>query len=240
MKKISILFIALGLAACGDEAGTVTLEGLLQAVQQGFLVPVDPAPTVAVVGRNADEFTTIVSSTVAGDQVSFRIKNLPKAQDLVFRTSGSGLETVISFPVSTSSETVQSLPILIAGSIGAFIALAEDDAGINIDVDTSLGIVAGVVAPTFGNGVVSTGGPVVSVRMVQKNEDIEISYMGPYYFDSGGNLVDSGSCPDTECNYIFFDVPEGAYRFQQLGTGEQVLDEKDVVVLASQMTFGME
>lgn len=240
MKRILGVLSIFFLMHCSESGNTVTFQGLLQAVQEGVVIPLEPIPTVTVLGRNADEFEVAFEGTAASAQIPFTLKDLPANQELVFQTGGTTLETVLSFPVSTSSDAAQSIPVLAGGSISAFIDLAEDDGGINIDVDTSLGIVAGIVSPSFTDSVVSTAGTVDSVRMMQKNADDPVLYQGPFYFDSGGNLVDAGSCPDAECNYIFFDVPEGTFRFQKLDSSDQVLAQQDVVVLASRLTFGME
>ncbi|MCB0271635.1 MAG: hypothetical protein KDD46_01320 [Bdellovibrionales bacterium] len=227
-------------ASCGGGSSTVTLDGILQAVQQGINVPTDPVPTVSILGRNADEFEMAVSTATASSQVQFTLKGVPADQDLVFRVSGSAIESVLSFPINASEDGSHRVPVLIGNSISTFIAMAENPSGINIDVDENLGIVAGILQPPFSDSVVSTGANTDRVRMVQKNTNTEITYDGPYYFNSQGDLVDSGSCPDQECNYIFFNVPEGSFRFQKLDSGSNVLAQNDVVVLASQLTFGME
>lgn len=240
MRAYVVLVASMFLFRCGSEGGTLNWQANLQMVQPGEIISLNPLPVITVQGRNANEFELVINATSASANIPFELRGIPRNQALTFEVSGASLETVLSFPIVTGDDN-PSLPALVGGTIGVFIDLAEDDDGINIDVNTSLGIVAGVIAASFSDEVVSTtGGSVASVRMVQKNNDTEVSYQGPFYFNSTGNLVDSGGCPDAECNYIFFDVPEGLYRFQRLGASDNVISEQDVVVLASQLTFGMQ
>jgi hypothetical protein len=226
------------LFGCGDDTGVTTIEGTLQGVQESVILAQSPPPTITVLGRGDQEFETTFDVTTLGDnQASFVIRDVPEDQELVFEVVGPNLDSIISFATNTASDRFR-LPALLAGSRSAFVDLAEDTDGPNIMVDPALGMVSGILSASFGSSPVSSNSA-NRVALVSKQNNSEATDFGPYYF-VGDALVEGGGCPNDICAYIFFNVPEGVYRFQTLDAANAVIAQRDVVVLASRLSFGIE
>jgi hypothetical protein len=93
-------------------------------------------------------------------------------------------------------------------------------------------IIMGIVAPA-GAGICNYQ----SVQLMDRETTQPITTTGgPFYFDSTGCTVNSGRMSDSQCSYIFFNVPPGVYYVRFLGGS--VPDEREVVAIAGQVMFG--
>ncbi|HLG18810.1 MAG TPA: hypothetical protein VI895_03200 [Bdellovibrionota bacterium] len=243
--QISPLFLLLLVTACSSpEPGD-------PVAMQGFLLPANPndipnlpdTATIVVMGRTESDFpSTFVPRTSSQNAPEFDVHNLPYQETLVFQVSGATLDVVASFPLLVDPNSFLSLGAFPAGSIQVIV---DDATGVSgrcrpavlasqkVDLQNQ-SIVMGIVAPA-GTGTCN----IQSVELVDretKQSVLSPGVNGPFYFDSNGCTVNSGRMADTECSYIFFNIPPGIYDVQYLGAGQPI--EHEVVAIAGQVMFG--
>ncbi len=235
-KKISILTILL-LNACSDGLYR-DVQGIVKSsTPTSLTIPASPTPTITILGRNATEFETeFIDNTLNTPVANFIIRKVPQKNPVVFEIKHPSFDPVISFPYDLSVTTSISLPALAAGTTENIIAQVETLSGQTVTPTT--GIILGQLSSEGGAG----GGcsPLEQVRIKDKETNTNVAVVGPYYFNSFGNVVNTSSFADTQCSYVMANVLPGAYIVEFLDQSLAKQSEREVIVLGGNVAFGLD
>lgn len=235
-RKISILTIFL-FSACSDDIYRDVQGVVKSSTPTSLTIPASPTPTITVMGRSATEFKTeYVDTTLNTAIANFIIRKVPQKNPVVFEIKHPNFDPVISFPYDLTKTTSISLPALAAGTTENIIAQVETLSGQTITPTT--GIVLGQLSSEGASG----GGcsPIEQVRLKDKESNINAAVVGPYYFNSFGNVVNTSSFADTQCSYVMANVLPGVYIIEFLDQSLAKQSEHEVVVLSGNVAFGLD
>jgi len=236
MKK-KTLILSLLLISCSDGLYR-DVQGIVKSSTPNSLsIPASPTPTITILGRNAEEFQTeFVQNTLNQPVANFIIRKVPKKNPVVFELKHANFDPIISFPYDLETTTSITLPALAAGTTENIVAQVETLSGQTIT--TTAGMILGQLNSEGG----ASGGcsPIDRVILKNKQTGTNVTVVGPYYFNSMGNVVNSNGFSDTQCTYVMANVLPGTYiiEFQDQSLAKQ--SEHEVVVIPGNVSFGMD
>jgi hypothetical protein len=236
MKRFFILSI-LSLSACSDGLYRDVQGVVKSSTPTSLTIPASPTPTITVLGRSATEFKTeFIDNTLNSPIANFIIRRVPQKNPVVFEIKHPNFDPVISFPYDLSITTSVSLPALAAGTTENIIAQVETLSGQTVTPTT------GIVLGQLSSEGSSAGGcsPIDQVRLKDKETNINVAVVGPYYFNSFGNVVNTSSFADTQCSYVMANVLPGVYIIEFLDQSLAKQSEHEVVVLSGNVAFGLD
>lgn len=242
MKHVYWIIAFLCLYSCqGDNNSQI--EGFFKTVQGNFSIPTNPPPVLTIVGR-ANEVVDmqLTSAQIDGSQVGFEINELPAGQTVVFSVAGPQIQSMVTFPINPNQNKLFSIPILAPGTLEAFRNSAMTLLGNTSQVNPSQGIVGGLLRENVvENGQVGvSGGQEAGVRLINRTTGtIATTQQGPFYFDNNGGLVQNAGCVDALCSFLFVNLSEGSYTLETISSVGQTIAQIEVLVFASQLTFGI-
>lgn len=243
MKKHLLLIFVLLSFGCSGSGLYKDVQGTLKASNTTLTISSSPTPTITLLGRSASEFEVeYVTTTLDSSVANFLIKEVPTKQPVIFEIKHPSFDPVISFPFDLTTTSTVTLPALAAGTTAIIIDGSATTAGINDlgagSVDTTAGMILGQLSSV---GSVDGGcSPLTSVQIKEKETGITAAVLGPFYFDSFGNVVNSGHFTDTQCSYVMANILAGNYDLEYLDASLQIISTYEVVVLPGNVTFGMD
>ena len=237
MKKILITAI-LGLSFCSGDGLYRDVQGIVKSADPNSLtVPDNPTPSITIMGRNADDFNVeFIVGTLNTSVANFIIRSVPTKQPVVFKMTASSFDPIISFPFDLAKTASVTLPALPSGTTANIITQIE--AILGQSVTSTSGMILGQL-----NSQGSSAGscsPITKVQIKNKETNQAVSVAGPYYFNSSGNVVNTGQFSDTQCNYVMANVLPGSYNLQFFDNSLAQIKEIEVVVLPGSLSFGMD
>lgn len=238
MKRKLILSILLFfLPACTDGLYR-DIQGVVKSSTPTSLsIPASPTPTITILGRNADEFKTeFIQSTLNTPIANFIIRHVPQKNPIVLELKHPNFDPIISFPFDLEQTASITLPALASGTIANIIAQVETLSG-QTSTPTA-GMILGQLSSEGGSG----GGcsPMEKVAIKDKQTNASVSVVGPFYFNSLGNVVNTNSFDDSQCSYVMINVLPGAYNLEFLDQSLAKQAEHEVVVIPGNVSFGMD
>lgn len=238
MKKSLPVLIAISLSACTGDGIYRDVQGSVKSTTPAsFNIPGEPTPTITILGRSAEEFQTeFVSTTLNSPIANFIIRNVPKKTPVMFELKHPSFDPVISFPYDLNSTGSVTLPALEAGTVAIIVDQVETVSGATISPTAAM-IIGQLSSEGGSNGGCS---PISSVVIKNKATGINVSVIGPYYFSSTGQVVDTQNFADTQCSYVMGNVLPGNYILEFLDDTLVKKAEVEVVALEGNVSFGMD
>jgi hypothetical protein len=236
MRKIVISFILL-FSACSEDLYRDVQGVVKSATPTSLSIPASPTPTITIMGRSATEFQTeFIENTLGSPVANFIIRKVPQKNPVIFELKHPDFDPVISFPYDLKTTTSISLPALAAGTTENIIAQVETLSGQTVTPTT------GIILGQLSSEGSSAGGctPVASVAIKDKETNINVAVVGPFYFDSQGIVVNSSSFSDTQCSYVMANILPGAYILEFFDQNLNKQLEHEVIVLGGNVAFGLD
>jgi hypothetical protein len=237
MKKLFCLFTVFGIACSGDSLYR-DVQGVIKSGSPASLsIPASPTPTITILGRDADEFTVeFITNTLGTSSANFIIHDVPQKQPLIFQITHPSFDPVISFPYDLKITPAITLPALAAGTTAEILTNVETLSGQTIS--STAGMILGQLA---SDGSASGGcGSINSVAIKNKETNGNVSVVGPFYFNSAGDVVNTGHFSDSQCNYVMANVLPGTYILEFLDSQVAVQSRHEVIVLSGNVSFGLD
>lgn len=240
MKKKNhfAVLLALFFSSCTGDGTFRDVQGVVKSASPStFNVPGSPVPTISILGRNSDEFLVeFTEETLNTPLANFVIRGVPKNKLITFEIQHPSFDPIISFPYDISKTSSITLPALEAGTVAQIIAQIENLSGQT--VTPTAGMILGQLASEGSSG----GGcsPLTSVAIRSKESGQPIAVLGPYYFSPSGNVVNTGSFNDSQCNYVMANVLPGVYILDFLDNASNKQTEYEVIALGGNVSFGVD
>lgn len=232
------LLVLLCLAGCSNDGIYRDIQGVVKSESPTTMtIPANPTPTITILGRGSDEFKAeYVTSSLGSPVANFIIRNVPSKQPVVFQLTSSSFDPIITFPFDLATTPIITIPALEEGTTAIIITQIEAISGQT--VTTTAGMILGQLKST--GSAAGSCSPLHQVVIKDKETNATATVVGPYYFNSLGNVVNSGHFSDTQCNYVMANVLPGNYTLQFLDTSLIKQKEHEVVVLPGKLVFGMD